>query len=226
MRKFIIYILIIFAFIFSSIYGCDKGYNPDLGIHVDKKLSFELNSIDSQNLKNNIYSLTKDYYKKGYTSYLFLDRYYNIPKLNDDSEKNDLKDILLEFDNNFKYRDGTFDCDKFSRIFQAFCILSNNDDIIKNEKMLSIGILNFYYTNLHNEKSGHSINILAYLNDKDEIEIRLLEPQLLSTKFLRSYVDTFEEDQKKKDIIFQYAITTIDDYFEDFKDVYIGLMLF
>lgn len=222
-KSYILIFIILMSFIFSFIF-CYQ-YEPDLGIHVDKKLFFEENKINSLRLKKIVHESIKEFSKFGYTDILMLDSNYNIPKLQDDSDKNDIKDLLIEFDNAFKYKKNIFDCDKFSRLFQSFSILSNYD-IIESELALSVGVLNFYYTNHKGKISGHSINILIYVDNRNSIKVRLLEPQSLGSKFVRDYISVMDKYEDKKKIIFQYSTMSIKDYFKKYNDVYVGLVLF
>ena len=180
--------------------------------------------IGYKDLQNIIVDTEIRHYLDSRSKIICLDSTYRIPKIETSRiGYHGLKQLLYGYDNIFEWKKNAFDCDKHSRVFKSYVTLSTIG-FEEVEYALTIGMFNFYYKE-NGEHKGHSLNIIVYLEGGD-FKIKLLEPQWLTSEFIRTYVESFEDEEDKIDQIFEYSVENIKEYLEDYDNVEIAMILF
>ena len=228
-KKLIILFITFTIIICSVIIGSNYIYKPiihqdDLGIYVDNHYQIDGQLIKYQDLQNILAKTELKHYIDSRSKIICLDSTYRIPKLETKRpEFSGLKDLLYGYDNIFRWKQNAFDCDKHSRVFKSYVTLSTIG-FEEVEYALTVGMLNFYYKE-DDEKHGHSLNIVVYL-DGGDFKVKILEPQWLTSEFIRTYVNSFDSIKERINKIFEYSTIDIKEYFEDFDNVEVGMILF
>jgi hypothetical protein len=227
----IIILIIIFITIFSiGIIGNFLDQNKpivkeaDFGINVDNHYRMDGQLIKYKDLHNILADTDLKNYIDSRSKIICLDSMYRMPKIETARlGYSGLKELLYGYDNIFEWKENAFDCDKHSRVFKSYVTLSTIG-FEETEYALTIGMLNFYYDE-NEDRYGHSLNIIIYLDGGDYI-VKILEPQWLTSKFIRTYINSFDDENNKINEIFEYSTIEIKDYFEDYDNVEIGMILF
>lgn len=229
-NKLLILLLIVFSIVICGIVFAVNYINTpdiqeaDFGIHVDNHYRVDGQLIGYKDLQNIIVGTEIKYYLDSRSKIICLDSTYRIPKIETSRiGYHGLKQLLYGYDNIFEWKKNAFDCDKHSRVFKSYVTLSTIG-FEEVEYALTIGMFNFYYEE-DGEYKGHSLNIIVYLEGGD-FKVKLLEPQWLTSEFIRTYIESFEDEKDKIDQIFEYSVENIKEYLESYDNVEIGMILF
>ena len=89
-----------------------------------------------------------------------------------------------------EYKNKQYDCENFSISFYDYCVKATyNEDW--GEAGIGVAVFGFFYTSPNGETGGHAINLVPIVDENENVEIVLVEPQSGEIMSFYDYLKTY-----------------------------------